>query len=106
MRKGHRVWFVLAIIILLLPDVALAAGAGGGGLPWDTPLTTLRTDLTGPVAFSLALIAMFVAGAVLVWGGERHGFARSMVMAVLVGAALTSIVNLASALGIAGAVIL
>jgi type IV secretion system protein VirB2 len=74
-------------------------------MPWDTPLTTLRTDLTGPVAFTLSLLAFFVAGVALVFGGEMAHFTRGMVVAVMVGAMLAGIVNVAAALGIAGAVI-
>ena len=93
--------FVLALI---LPDLAHAAGAGGT-MPWDAPLTTLRTDLTGTVAFTLSLFAFFVAGVALIFGGEMSHFVRGMVMAVMVGAMLVGIVNVASALGIAGAVV-
>jgi type IV secretion system protein TrbC len=93
--------FALAFI---LPDIAWAA-SGGGTMPWDTPLTTLRTDLTGTVAFTLSLFAFFVAGVALIFGGEMSHFVRGMVMSVMVGAMLVGIVNVASALGIAGAVI-
>jgi hypothetical protein len=41
----------------------------------------------------------------LIFGGEMSHFVRGMVMAVMVGAMLVGIVNVASALGIAGAVI-
>lgn len=75
------------------PDVAHAA-AGGGALPWDGPLTTLRNDLTGPVAFTIALLAMVAAGAALAFGGEMSQFTRSMIMVVLV-----------ATLGIVGAVV-
>ena len=64
----------LLLLALLVPDVAHAASAGGGGLPWDTPLTTLKDDLTGPVAFAVALIAMVACGAALIFGGEINEF--------------------------------
>jgi len=94
--------FVLAFFI---PDIAHAAGAGGGAMPWDAPLTTLRTDLTGPVAFTLSLLAFFVCGVALVFGGEISHFTRGVVIAVMVAAMLAGIVNVAAALGIAGAVV-
>ena len=93
------------VLALLLPNIAHAATGGGGGMPWDTPLTTLRTDLTGTVAFTLALLAFFVAGVALIFGGEMSHFVRGMVMSVMVAAMMVGIVNVASALGIAGAVI-
>jgi type IV secretion system protein VirB2 len=93
------------LIVLVLPDAAHAANAGGGALPWDTPLTTLRNDLTGPVAFTISLLAMVAAGAALVFGGEINEFVRRIIMLVLVAAFLVGVTNLASALGIAGAVV-
>lgn len=95
----------LLALAFLLPGVAHAAGAGGGAMPWDAPLTALRNDLTGSVAFTLALLAFFVAGVALIFGGEMSHFVRGMVMSVMVAAMMVGIVNVAAALGIAGAVI-
>jgi type IV secretion system protein TrbC len=74
-------------------------------MPWDTPLSTLKSDLTGPVAFTLSLLAFVVAGVALVFGGELAHFIRSIVIAVMVASLLAGIVNVASALGITGAVV-
>lgn len=96
---------IFALALLLGPGLAHAAGAGGGALPWDTPLITLRQDLTGPVAFTVSLLAFFVCGISLVFGGEVSHFVRGMFMAILVASMLVSIVNVAAALGIAGAIV-
>lgn len=82
--KKKKLLLVLAVIgIATLPQMAMAAG-GGGGLPWEGPLTTLSNSLTGPVAISIALIAIAVAGGVLIWGGEINRFASMAVYIVLV----------------------
>ena len=52
-------WLSLLLTALVLlaathPHAALAAAAGGGSLPWDAPLTTLKNDITGPVAFTIS----------------------------------------------------
>lgn len=86
------------------PNFAHAASAGGS-LPWDTPLTTLRNDITGPVAFTISLLAMVACGAALVFGGEVNEFIRRLIMLVLVAAFLVGVTNLASALGISGAIV-
>ena len=86
------------------PTLAQAAG-GGGALPWDTPLTTLRNNLTGPFAFTISLIAFVAAGITLVFGGEVNEFIRRLIYVVLVAAMLVSVTNLASALGITGALV-
>jgi type IV secretion system protein VirB2 len=87
------------------PHLALASSAGGGSLPWDTPLTTLRNDITGPVAFTISLLAMVACGAALVFGGEVNEFIRRLIMVVLVAAFLVGVTNLAQALGITGAIV-
>jgi type IV secretory pathway TrbD component/type IV secretory pathway VirB2 component (pilin) len=67
---------LIAVVLLAAthPHAALAAAAGGGSLPWDAPLTTLKNDITGPVAFTISLLAMVACGAALVFGGEIHEF--------------------------------
>jgi type IV secretion system protein TrbC len=72
-----------AFILAFLASQA-AASTGGGSLPWETPLQTIATSITGPVAYAISLIGIVVAGAMLVWGGEINEFARRMIMLVLV----------------------
>ena len=69
--------------LLLLTSRPAWAGGGGGGLPWETPLNTVAQSLTGPVALSISLIALMVAGGTLVFGGELSEFARRSCVAVL-----------------------
>jgi type IV secretory pathway VirB2 component (pilin) len=66
----------------LIPRRASAAGPTGS-LPWDGPLQTLAADLTGPVATSISLIALFVAGAILVFGEDLSHFARRALVVVI-----------------------
>jgi type IV secretory pathway VirB2 component (pilin) len=72
-----------APLLLLLLSPSAWAGGGGGGLPWETPLNTVAMSLTGPVALSISLIALMVAGGTLVFGGELSEFARRSCVAVL-----------------------
>ncbi len=72
------------LVALANPRAALAAAAGGGNLPWETPLTTIQTSITGPVAYAISLIAIVAAGATLVWGGEISEFTRRIIFVVLV----------------------
>lgn len=62
---------------------AAAAAAQGGGLPYESWLTSLRNSITGPVAYTVALISIVGAGAVLIFGGELNGFLRSLLFLVL-----------------------
>jgi type IV secretion system protein VirB2 len=104
-----RNWLPLAlallVVALVLHPVTAHAANAGGALPWDTPLTTLKNDITGPVAFTISLLAMVACGAALVFGGEINEFVRRIIMLVLVAAFLVGATNLATALGITGAVV-
>jgi type IV secretion system protein VirB2 len=108
LRRQDWLFFLLFALILLTaihPHAAQAAAAGGGSLPWDAPLTTLKNDITGPVAFTISLLAMVACGAALVFGGEIHEFVRRIIMLVLVASFIVGVTNLASGLGITGAVV-
>jgi type IV secretory pathway VirB2 component (pilin) len=86
-RFAHEVKVLtsLGLLAVVSPTAALAAAAGGGGnLPWETPLTTIQTSITGPVAYAISLIAIVAAGATLVWGGEISEFTRRIIFVVLV----------------------
>ncbi|MBU1389349.1 MAG: TrbC/VirB2 family protein [Proteobacteria bacterium] len=72
----------LAVNFLMF--VALPAAFAATGLPWEAPLTTLRTSLTGPIAFAVALIAIMVTGGMLIFGGELNDFAKRGAYVVLV----------------------
>jgi len=73
---------VMGIGTMLLPVRGWAAGVGGS-LPWEFPLTKIAQSLTGPVAISIAIIALMAAGGILVFGGELNEFARRACVAVL-----------------------
>ena len=56
-----------ALALTLLSRQAAAAGAGGI-TEWETPLQKVVQSITGPVAFSISVIGIVVAGAMLIWG--------------------------------------
>lgn len=88
----------LAAVSMMMVEPAFASG--GGSLPWEAPLTQIQQSITGPVAGGIALIAVAVAGAMLIFGGEINDFARRLAYVVLVCGILlgaTTIVGMFSA---------
>ncbi|MBA3016112.1 MAG: conjugal transfer system pilin TrbC [Proteobacteria bacterium] len=83
---------LLAFMVLVPQHVSAAVGAGGV-LPYEDWLTALRTSVTGPVAFSLSLIGIVIAGGVLIFGGDLNGFFRTLIFLVLVMALLVGAQN-------------
>ena len=86
--------FFLLFVFLLSPEFTFASEGGGGGLPYETWLTNLRNSVTGPVAFSLSIIGIVVAGGVLIFGGDLNGFFRTLIFIVLVMALLIGAQNI------------
>ncbi|EFO4793577.1 conjugal transfer protein TrbC [Campylobacter coli] len=74
--------FLFLFLVLGLSYVM--ASTTGAGLPWESPLETIKASLSGPVAFVISLLAIIGAGAGLVWGGELSGFIKTLIYIVLV----------------------
>jgi type IV secretory pathway VirB2 component (pilin) len=96
---------VLIGLALLHPQAAHAATSGTGSLPWDTPLTTLKNDISGPVALGISLLGIVICGATLIWAGEIGDFVRRIVMLVLVIAVLVGANSMLTTLFSSGAMI-
>ncbi len=62
--------YASGLVTIAWPVKAFAAVAGGV-LPWDLPLTTLQTDLQGPVAHAVTTAAIIGAG--IMWSVTEHG---------------------------------
>lgn len=90
--------FSLVFIFLLVPETALAAVGGGGNLPYEPWLVSLRNSVTGPVAFTLSIVGIVVAGGILIFGGELNAFFRSLIFIVLVMALLIGAQNVMTGL--------
>ncbi len=93
---------MFAAISLSFSDPALA-GSGGGGLPWESPLQQIQQSITGPVAGFIALAAVAIAGAMLIFGGELNDFARRLCYVALVGGVLLGATQIVALFGATGA---
>lgn len=74
---------VVMVFLVAMPDLASAALGGGGGLPYEAPLVRLRASITGPVAFSISLLAIVGVLGILIFGGELTGFMKTLIFIVL-----------------------
>ena len=76
---------ILVTLLLLAPSVVHAAGAGGAGLPWEQPLTTLANSVSGPVAYGLSILGIVGVGGFLIFAGGVVGdLLRGTLFVVLV----------------------
>jgi type IV secretion system protein VirB2 len=84
------------LLAFLTPLSAFASEGTGGGLPYEDWLANLRNSVTGPVAFTLSIIGIVVAGSVLIFGGDLNGFFRTLIFLVLVMALVIGAQNVMS----------
>lgn len=103
-RKTYSILAALIIagVCLSLSGPALAS-SGGGGLPWESPLQQIQQSITGPVAGFIALAAVAIAGAMLIFGGELNDFARRLCYVALVGGVLLGATQIVALFGATGA---
>lgn len=87
--------FFMAYMIFV-PEFAFASEGTGGSLPYESWLTNLRNSVTGPVAFTLSVIGIVIAGGILIFGGDLSGFFRTLVFLVLVMSFLVGAQNIMS----------
>lgn len=108
MNRKAAVLQALSLLILLglcVAPFAMASSSNGGNLPYETWLTNLRNSMTGPVAFTLSLLGIIVAGGVLIFGGELNAFVRTLIFVVLVMGFLVGAQNMMSSFFGQGALI-
>lgn len=67
----------------LLAALLSSLAQAGSSLPWDSPISTLQSNLTGPVATGISVVAFLAAGAALVFGEELGGIAKKAIYIVL-----------------------
>jgi type IV secretion system protein VirB2 len=103
-RKPYPILAVIlfAAVCFGRSESALAS-SGGGGLPWESPLQQIQQSITGPVAGFIALAAVAIAGAMLIFGGELNDFARRLCYVALVGGVLLGATQIVALFGATGA---
>ena len=91
---------ILLTLMLLEPSAVFAAGAGGAGLPWEAPLTTLANSVSGPVAYGLSILGIVGVGGFLIFAGGMLGdLLRGVLFVVLVIAMIIASKNTLQAFG-------
>lgn len=100
----RKVYFwILVLFLISVGSDAFASSTSGGSLPYESWLTTLRNSVTGPVAFTVSIIGLVVAGSALIFGGDLSGFFRTLIFIVLVMSFLVGAQNMMTSLFGAGA---
>jgi len=98
-KKVKHAYYVAACAALAAPSAF-----AGAALPWDGAVTTIRNNLTGPVATAISVVAFLAAGAALVFGGDELGNVAKRLLYVVLGVAIIVLGNqFLTALGLVNA---
>jgi type IV secretory pathway VirB2 component (pilin) len=91
-RNLARLLF-LTLVLAAVPAAA-RAGTGGSDLPWNTPLTNVQANLTGPTAKTVAALAFVLGGAMWAFTSHEQGakrFGQALVGIAIVMGAVTMV---------------
>src|SRR5687767_1847643 len=78
---SRRIGVAALAILMLTPAVALAQGS-----PWERAANNLALTFTGPLARSLALVAIVIGGLMFMFG---EGGAKRQISGIVFGGGLT-----------------
>jgi len=78
--RAQRVGIGAVVMLLLLPALALAQGS-----PWERAANNLALTFTGPLARSLALVAIVIGGLLFMFG---EGGAKRQLSGIVFGGGL------------------
>lgn len=74
-NKKMMMLFIVMAVMTLIPTMCFAS------MPWDTPLSNLKNDLTGPVAQGITVITIVITGLMIAFG-EGGAAGRKMMQIV------------------------
>jgi len=102
-RASHSGVSAFSALAALVGVLAMAGPAAAttttGTMPWDTILTTVETDLTGPVATAIGVICCIVFGLSMAFGHEGSAMKRGMAILFGLAIAFTSSTGLLTVFG-------
>lgn len=73
-RSKYLLLTSIAIFVFLLPDSAFSAQTGVN--PWEIILGKISASITGPVAYSISIIAISLSGLIMAFADLQTGFKR------------------------------
>ena len=91
--------------MVTIPEIAMAAQAGGGGMPYSTGLNTLSTSVRTEIAGILILIAVVIGVGMWIAGGQLDGMLLTVARVIIGACIVGSVATFLSTIGVAGALI-
>lgn len=82
--KTLKAFFVIGLIFFIATAAVPAfASSTSSGFKYEAPLKQFAESMSGPVAYSLAILGAFCVVAVVLFGGDITGLTRSVVLFII-----------------------
>jgi len=92
------------ILAMIVMSAEAQAGTGGTGMPWETPLQSIQSSITGPTAVGLGIIFLAIGGITAAIGDEMNGIVRKLInIVVAVGIGVSASPLVTKLFGVSGA---
>ena len=102
-RRNKLLFTISAAVLNFIPSMCFASQMGVNA--WETILSRITASLTGPVAYSISIMAIFICGLVMAFADLQGGAKRFVQAACGISIAIFSAQILTGFLGFTGAVI-
>lgn len=79
------VWLAASPALAGIGGLVGGGAIGGGSMPWDRPIGTMRGSVTGTIGPAILIVACVVAGAMVAKSGDLGEFARRVFTIILGG---------------------
>jgi type IV secretory pathway VirB2 component (pilin) len=105
---SNRTKIVLALAALsafAMPDLAHAATAAAGTMPYSTFMGTFKTSITGEIAAIICVIAIVAGVATYIFASAFDGILLAIVRVAIGATIIGSAATMLTTMGVAGAIV-
>jgi type IV secretion system protein VirB2 len=88
-----------------VPNLAYAAAAAGGGMPYSGFLGTFKTSITGEIAAIICVVAIVAGVATYIFASAFDGILLTIVRVAIGCAIIGSAVTMLTTMGVTGAIV-
>ena len=89
----------------VVPNLAYAAAAAGGGMPYSGFLGTFKTSITGEIAAIICVVAIVAGVATYIFASAFDGILLTIVRVAIGCAIIGSAVTMLTTMGVTGAIV-
>jgi type IV secretory pathway VirB2 component (pilin) len=105
MSSRTKLLAMTASAAAVVPNLAYAAAAAGGGMPYSGFLGTFKTSITGEIAAIICVVAIVAGVATYIFASAFDGILLTIVRVAIGCAIIGSAVTMLTTMGVTGAIV-